>query len=144
LELSQGEFFPIQAATGLVIPLLLLLSPRNEASLERRGFVLTCLWFVTFGPSVEGPTYLLVAPALGGLLLRAWRRQAWTAFGFVLGVVLLCGPAQTSLFGREVQEWLARTRPACLVLLMALAWQIVAAARGPLRREEAGQPALGG
>jgi hypothetical protein len=142
VELSQEEFFPVQAATGLIIPILLLLSSRDEAGLERRGFVLTSLWFVTFGPSVEGPTYLLVAPALGWLLLRAWRRQAWTAFGFVLGVVLLCGPAQTSLFGREIQQWLARTRPACLVLLMALAWQMAAAGRGLLRREQTQETGL--
>jgi hypothetical protein len=136
LELSQGEFFPAQVATGLLIPLLLLMSPRDEAGLERRGFVLTCLWFVTFGPSVEGPTYLLVAPALGWLLVRAWRREAWTAFGFVLGVVLLCGPMQTSLFGREVQWWLAQTRPSCLVLVLAFVWQMAAGAGWMVRGEK--------
>lgn len=139
VELSQGEFFPVQAATGLLIPVVLLLSPRDEAALERRGFVLTGLWFVTFGPSVEAPTYLLAAPALGWLLLRSWKRQAWTAFGFTLGAVLLCGPAQTSLLGREAQAWLAETRPACLVLLMAFGWQVVAAARAVARGAEAPQ-----
>lgn len=128
-EWPPREFFPVQAAVGLLIALLVVFAREDEARSERRAFVLTCLWFVTFGPSVEGPTYLLVAPALGWLLLRAWHRQAWTAFGFVLGVILLCGPAQTSLFGVEVQRWLARTRPACLVLVMALAWQVVATAR---------------
>ena len=61
MELSPGEFFPLQAAAGLLIAMLVVFGREDEARRERRGFVLTCLWFVTFGPSVEGPTYLLVA-----------------------------------------------------------------------------------
>ncbi len=129
VELSPAEFLPIQALAGGMIPLLLLASREGEEARERRAFILTCLWFVTFGPSVEGPTYLLAAPALGWLLLRSWPRGAWTAFGFTLGLILLCGPAQTSLFGVEAQRWMARTRPACLALLLAFAWQAAAAAR---------------
>ena len=146
VELSLREFFPLQAAAGGAIAALLLLRQRlgdGEESLGRRAFVLVSLWFVTFGPSVEAPTYLLAAPALGWLLLRAVERRAWTAFGFVLGTAILCGPAQTSLFGIDAQRWLARTRPACLVLALAFAWQLLAAlppARLLLPRPSLGVP----
>lgn len=123
--LSMAEFLPLQAATGLLIPLGLLFSRGDRAEKLQEGFVLTSLWFVTFGPSVEAPTYLLAAPALGWLLLLQWHRQAWTALGLVLGVVLLCGPAQTSLLGRDIQSWLAHTRPGCSALLILLAWQML-------------------
>ncbi|MGL4549950.1 MAG: hypothetical protein ACRC33_02080, partial [Gemmataceae bacterium] len=118
-----GQFFAVQALTGALIPLVLLLD-REDA--ERRALVLVSLWSVTFGPSVESPTYLLAAPALALLLLDARGRGDWVAFGFVLGVVLLCGPAQTSLFGTDAQAWMKTTRPGCVVLLIAFAWQLLA------------------
>jgi hypothetical protein len=143
-EWGPREFFPIQAAAGLLIPLLLLWGGEGDRGRERRAFVLVSLWFVTFGPSVEAPTYLLAAPALGWLLLRAWHRRAWTAFGFVLGLIALCGPAQTSLLGLDAQRWLARTRPACLALLLALTWQVASALGRPWRREAAPLVPAGG
>jgi hypothetical protein len=120
-EMDMRSFFFVQAFTGALIPLVLLLNP--DAVL-RRGFVLVSLWFVTFGPSVEAPTYLLAAPALAMLLVEARQRDAWIAFGFVLGTILLCGPAQTSLLGSEVQRWLAQNKPACVVLTAAWVWQL--------------------
>jgi hypothetical protein len=133
VSLSPGEFLPIQAAVGALIPLVLWLGGEGEAARERRAFVLVSLWFVTFGPSVEGPTYLLAAPALGWLLLRSWHRGAWTAFGFTLGLILICGPAQTSLFGLDAQRWMAQRRPACLALLLAFGWQLGSAATVAVR-----------
>ncbi len=93
--------------------------------------MLVSLWFVTFGPSVEAPTYLLAAPALGLLLIDSRRRGDWIAFGFVLGTILLCGPAQTSLLGREAQRWLATAKPACVVLLVTFTWQLMGLTRSP-------------
>lgn len=121
IEMSFGRYFAVQAVTGALILLVLLL---NRQDAERRAFVMVSLWFVTFGPSVEAPTYLLAAPALGLLLVDTRQRESWIAFGFVLGTIILVGPFQTSLFGRDFQRWLALTRPGCVVLLMAFLWQL--------------------
>ncbi|MBY0232557.1 MAG: glycosyltransferase 87 family protein, partial [Gemmataceae bacterium] len=118
VEMSFGQYFLVQALAGGIIPLLALAGRDGS----RRTFVLVSLWFVTFGPSVEGPTYLLAAPALGWLLLRSAHGREWLAFGFVLATVLLCGPAQTSVLGVEAQRWLARSRLGCVALLGAYLW----------------------
>lgn len=122
-DFEMRSFFWIQAFTGALIPLLLLVSsPENRV---RAAFLLTSLWFVTFGPSVEAQTYLLAAPALGLLLAQAQQRGAWLSWGFLLGVVLVAGPAQTSLLGSEMQRWLAQAKPACVLLTLVWLWQLL-------------------
>ncbi|MFQ3650064.1 MAG: glycosyltransferase family 87 protein, partial [Gemmataceae bacterium] len=111
-------FFFIQAFTGAWILIALFVTPTSERL--QRGYVLTSLWFVTFGPSVEAQTYLLAAPTLGWLLAESQQRGAWLIWGFLVGVGLVAGPAQTSLLGSETQEWLAQAKPACV--LLTLSW----------------------
>lgn len=125
-DLDMRSFFLIQAFTGSLIPLVLALNPEDRL---RRGFVLTSLWFVTFGPSVEAQTYLLAAPALGLLLTELQHRRAWLAWGIVVGIAFLAGPAQTSLLGSAVQRWLAQAKPACVLLTLLWIWQMAACVR---------------
>jgi hypothetical protein len=125
-DLDMRSFFLIQAFTGALIPLAVALAPQDRL---RRAFVLTSLWFVTFGPSVEAQTYLLAAPALGLLLSEMRQRDAWLAWGLLLGIALLVGPAQTSLLGSGTQRWLAQAKPACVLLTLLWIWQLLACVR---------------
>jgi hypothetical protein len=122
-DFEMCSFFWIQAFTGALIPLVLVASSPEDR--VRGGFLLTSLWFVTFGPSVEAQTYLLAAPALGLLLAEAQQRGEWLSWGFLLGVALVAGPAQTSLLGDAVQRWLAQAKPACVLLTLVWIWQLL-------------------
>ena len=62
--IAPEPFLCVQAVTGLsILGVLLRLRRRGGSDDEMvwRGFVLTALWFVTFGPSVESQTFLLAA-----------------------------------------------------------------------------------
>ena len=129
---SPAQFLPIQAATGAAIVMLLGVAARrgaDEATVVLRGFLLTTLWFVTFGPSVEWQTYLLAAPALAWEASLAFRRGRPTVGLALLAAVVVIGPLHTSVFGVSVQRAVVGSKVGCWVLLAVAMRQVWLAPR---------------
>ncbi len=131
--LPPKYFLPIQAATGGTIVLLAWRDRwrgLRDDDVVLRVFVLTSLWFVTFGPSVEWQTYLLAAPALGWAGARLWNTDRPTVAGLVLvAAVVVLGPLQTSLFGMPAQRAARDSKVTCWLMLAIMMWQIRATAK---------------
>jgi len=86
---------PLQALAGIVIPLLVWAFRRSGGSYaeaERHGFFLACVWCVSFGPSIEPQTYLLVAPTLGWWLASCLRQNRAAAIAVVVVIGLAGSP----------------------------------------------------
>lgn len=128
-RLGPGVYFPIQAAAGAVIPLLLLRRRRAGAAdvdTDARAAVLTGLWCVTFGPSVEPQTYLLAGAGLGLLIATGGRAAA----GLAAVAVLVCGPLETDLFGPAARVAITGSKAACAAVTLVFTQQLAAAAWG--------------
>ncbi len=72
--IEARRLLPAQALAGLaVLPALWRMrrAGRSEPDVQRTGLFLACVWCVSFGPSIEAPTYLLAAPAFGWWLGRS-------------------------------------------------------------------------
>jgi hypothetical protein len=87
---------PGQAIVGLAIPLVLVLQRRRgrpDGELIVAAIVLTSLWCVTLGPSIEAHTYLIAAPALGWRLAGQLTspRRSWFAVGLTAFAIAMAG-----------------------------------------------------
>ena len=122
-------FLPVQFLSGAAILAALLVARSrglSRAAINWHGFLLTSLWFVTFGPSVESQTYLLVAPTVAWLLVESWQRH-WgsvAALGLAATVTVI-GPLQTSLYGPAIQRAVVGVKVACPILVAIWCRQFV-------------------
>lgn len=126
LHLSHRAYFPIQAGVGAILALLMLGRktlghPREELITE--AFILTSLWSVTFGPSIEAQTYLLAGPALAIL----WVRSHPVARMLIGLVVAVGGPMHTDMFSPAVRVWVTQAKLATPCMLAVFAYALVLA-----------------
>jgi len=127
VRLGPGAYFPVQAAAGALIPVLLILRRRAGAGardVDAAAAVLSGLWCVTFGPSVEPQTYLLAGAGLGLIVATGTRAAA----GLAVAAVLICGPLQTDLLGPAVRTAVTKSKVACAAVTLVFAQQLAATA----------------
>jgi len=138
LPIGPKLFVFVQALTGISILRLMVYCRRRGISDDQivwNGFMLTSLWFVTFGPSVESQTLLLAAPAIAWIFVKTWAQSPRSAAAVACAAALVViGPLQTSLFGLAAQRAVAGAKVACPVLFAVLSWQMV------LTWRQAGRP----
>ena len=132
--IDPARLLPVQALAGLAVPLVLALRRwrgADHAELEKRGLFLTAMWCVSFGPSIEPQTYILVAPALGWWLARcvAGPRPSRVGAAFVTAAVIMAGSPLYTFFRTQTGEATNTKLPWAAMALCHLAFLVVAAGR---------------
>jgi hypothetical protein len=127
------DFVPIQiAAGGLVLTCALLRRRRstNEVENIRYAYCLASMWLVLFGPCTQTPTYLLAGPAVGLVLMNAWRRGVnrgtWT---MLVIAAVFAGPLQTTVLGMTIWSWVQDGRLGALGLFVIFSYEVAGCRR---------------
>ncbi len=89
--------------------------------LVNRVLGLGCCWMTAFGPATESPTYILLGPTVGWLLVESWRgaHPRWTRVPVTLAAGLFfttVHAATTPPYGRQLM--MLGTQPAASLLLL--------------------------
>lgn len=131
--IASGQVLPIQAAMGLLVPLLLLgfkWAGGSRTEVNYAALFLTTLWCVSFGPSIEMETYFLIGPVVGWWLAHFATRRPPRWLG-LLGLFVVIGFLGSPLNGllAGVRGTISQARLPFLVAAMLYILHLMEVAR---------------